>query len=449
MNIDSKIGDFTNTITLQDNGTVDWDLPAGVYRAKDIVREADALLEAILVQLGKAADAEALLYNLKVNLAISGKESDLPLGQLALKTKSGIELTRQAKRIGESISRWACEFNAKKWGSETYGSSTIDHLQFRSQCDNHLWTYRVANMLMGSAGGPVVMQLFNEYLHQLILLRDALLPFENWEEVPIEIPVDNSHVKGMRFVERGREAFLSKLLGKKMSHKAIVQFSQSVLSPELSTVGYGFQYRIGTILPASLGTEPLTGSRYLLRWHPVQTVMTGNDDKSAPVALDYEHSEYYVAPRSQTAEGSQSDGLQLPDQGLKSIDQARIIPSGDQERVVLHYKLHINAAEYTVDLGQAFRGHRFIYRPVEHAGSNSERTEISSHYASDILNLPGLVTDESGTHFISADGNPLVQWALLGRLYPENVVLLAKGDKEELKAASVSGKGFGTQFLVL
>lgn len=40
---------------------------------------------------------------------------------------------------------------------------------------------------MGPKGSPEIMQLFNEYLHQLILLRDALMPFENWEEVPIMI----------------------------------------------------------------------------------------------------------------------------------------------------------------------------------------------------------------------------------------------------------------------
>ncbi|MEK4876969.1 MULTISPECIES: hypothetical protein [Paenibacillus] len=442
-----------STIVQHDNGAVDWNLPVGVYRAKDIVRELDTLLEAVLVQLGRAADAEALLYNLQANLAIAGRESDLPLEQLALETKSGIELTRQAQRIGESISRWAREFNAEKWAFETYGSSTLDHLHFRSHCDNHLWTHRVANLLMGPAGSPVVMQLFNEYLHQAILLRDALLPFENWEEVPIKITADSSRGKGMRFVERGRAEFFSKLLGKRMSHKAIVQFAQSVLSPELLTVGYGFQYRLGAILPASLCSEPLNASRYLLRWYPVQMVMTGNGDKSTPVAFDYEYSDYYAAPRSQTAVGSQIAGLQLPDQELKSIDEALIVPSGDQERVVLHYKLHIKSAEYTVDLGQAFRGHRFMYRPIANPGSDSERTtgtpsDMNSHYTHDILSLHGLVTNESGTHFISADGNPLVLWALLGKLYPENVVLLEGVREQELQNASRSGKGFGTKFLI-
>lgn len=57
-----------------------------------------------------------------------------------------------------------------------------------------------------------------------------------------------------------------------------------------------------------------------------------------------------------------------------------------------------------------------MYHPVEQSGSNTEPTEtpaeISTHDVCDILNLHGLVTNESGIHYISADGNPLVLWAL-------------------------------------
>lgn len=59
------------------------------------------------------------------------------------------------------------------------------------------------------------------------------------------------------------------------------------------------------------------------------------------------------------------------------------------------------------------------------------------------------MTNKDDIHFIATGGNELVLWALLGKLYPENVVLLDKGDPEELEAAYVSGKGFGTQFLLL
>src|SRR6478752_77341 len=228
------IGQFTEkTIKSHEKkGSFDWNLPSGVYRAKDIVRELNPLLEAIIVQLGEAADSKALLENLEANLAISGRESVLPLGQLSLNDMCGIELTEQAKSIGETLTRWASEFNSQQRALKEYGEVVLNSLNFRSHCDNHPWTPKVANLLLGSAGGPAVMQLFNEYLHQLVLLRDALLPFENWKEVPIPI-LDGRQTVGLRFLEPARDRFITQLIVRKIPNKEIVRFAQSLLSPDL------------------------------------------------------------------------------------------------------------------------------------------------------------------------------------------------------------------------
>lgn len=93
-----------------------------------------------------------------------------------------------------------------------------------------------------------------------------------------------------------------------------------------------------------------------------------------------------------------------------------------------------------------------MYRPEGNDNADVaivKRTSVSLHSAADILALSGLVTNTDGIHFIPTDRNELVRWALLGKLYPENVVILDNGDPEELEKAYVSGKGFGTQFLVL
>ncbi|MGG3574094.1 hypothetical protein ABES80_16685 [Bacillus gobiensis] len=435
-------------VTKQPNERYDWNLPSGVYRAQDIVRELDALLEAVLVQLGGAADAEALLANLEANLAITGRESDLPLGEMAQHNRAGEELSRQAQLIGEGLVRWARVFNSQKRAAEAFGNSTLRSLSFRSHCDNHLWTHKVSSLLMGPAGGPGVMQLFNEYLHQIILLRDALLPFDNWEEVPIE--VEESHGKGLRFVERSRSEFLAKLLGKKMTHKTIVQYAQSVLSPELDRVGYGFQYRLGTVLPGSLGAELASAPRYLLRWHPVLLVLDGTaDGDPSLVAFDYEFPDYYAAPRSRVAGGDSVDALtEVPLPVTSDIREAQLVPVGQSNRVVIQYRLQINGDVYVVDLGQAFRGHRFMYRPAAASDSTSP-FQVRVHHPSHILGLEGLVTDEEDTHLIPTAGNPLLEWALLGKLYPENVVVLEGADKEKMAAARNAGKGFGTKFLIV
>ncbi|MBW0933604.1 MULTISPECIES: hypothetical protein [Priestia] len=436
----------------EENGSFDWDLPSGVYRAKDIVRELNILLEAIMVQLGEAADSKAMLDNLEANLAISGRESVLPLGQLSLNDTSGIELTKQAKSIGETLTRWASEFNSQQLALKEYGEAVLNNLNFRSHCDNHPWTPKVANLLLGSAGSPTVMQLFNEYLHQLVLLRDALIPFENWEEIPIKIDERNS-VKGLRFMEQAHSEFLYKLLGKRMSHKALVKFAQSVLSSELTTVGYGFQYHLGTILPASLGALPATAPRYLLYWHPVWTIVDDNFDVSIPITFNYEFPDYLSAPRSNAGDGQVASELDVLNQELENVYKAQILTTGNQQSAVLKYHIQLGSNDFVVDLGQIFRGQRFMYRPATNSksvsGAHSEKpADFKEHHVWGILETPGLITNESGNHLISARGNYLILWALLGKLYPENVIILNSLSEEEFKAANITGKGFGAKFLI-
>ncbi|WP_308531264.1 hypothetical protein [uncultured Paenibacillus sp.] len=122
--MDSLIGKFPGDSMKQGmNENFDWNLPAGVYRAKEIVIELDKMLEAILVQLGELVngDPTVLLDSLRANLAISGRLSSLPLGPLALEDKAGVELTAQAVRIGEQLVSWAREINAEKKALAKYG----------------------------------------------------------------------------------------------------------------------------------------------------------------------------------------------------------------------------------------------------------------------------------------------------------------------------------------
>ncbi|KAJ0345850.1 hypothetical protein COL922a_014914, partial [Colletotrichum nupharicola] len=58
------------------------------------------------------------------------------------------------------------------------------------------------------------MQLYNEYMHQMVLLRDALLPFYNYEEVLI--PVTGAG-RGLRHMEGPREGFMAKLFTKQVT----------------------------------------------------------------------------------------------------------------------------------------------------------------------------------------------------------------------------------------
>jgi len=433
---------------------MDWNLPAGVYRAKEVVIELDKMLEAMLVQLGEPvnSDPTVLIDSLLANLAVSGGLSSLPLESLALDDNAGIEITAQAVRISEQLVSWAREINAEKKTLAAYGPETLGKLEFRSHCYGHPLTLEARHQVWGPFGGSRIMQIYNEYLHQFVLLRDALLPFANWEEVPFEVK-EHTEFKGLRFLEPSREVFLTQLFKKKLTHKSIVQYAQSVVSSGLSKTGYGFQYRLGTVLPAGLGESARTAVRYLLKWHPVQTVAVGKQDWAA-VSFDYEYEDYYAALRNEAGVGKPGDKETLPVSG-EHYDEpsiARLLPKTVADRTILRFSLEMEGREFTVDLGQLFRGHRFLYRPYGNDNADAavaKRDSLSLHLAADILSHSGLVTNTDGIHFISTGENDLVLWALLGKLYPENVVLLDKGDKDELEVAYVSGKGFGTQFLVL
>ncbi|MFC9708689.1 hypothetical protein ACFTRD_11045 [Paenibacillus sp. NPDC056933] len=459
VDVESLIGAYSqDSIRPGENAAIDWKLPDGIYRAREAVIELDKLLEAILVQLGEPINGNptVLLDSLQANLAISGDVSSLPLGPLALKDKAGVEITAQAARIGEQLVLWAREINSEKRALTQYGLGTLGELNFRSHCYGHTLIPEAVAQVLGPVGGPRVMQLYNEYLHQFVLLRDALLPFANWEQVPFEVK-EHTQFKGLRFVEPARKVFLTQLLGKELTHKAIVQYAQSVLGSGLTSAGYGFQYSLGTVLPAGLGESAGAAARYLLKWHPVQTIEAEDTKDIVAISFEYEYDDYYAAPREEAGPGipGSKDHLHISeehsDSDLPSI--ARLLPNTDSDRTTVRFSLEKGGCVFTVDLGQLFRGHRFSYRPEGNINSKSaimKRISTSFHRVEDILSHSGLVTNiDEGIHFIPTGRNELVQWALLGKLYPENVVLLDKGDEEELEAAFVSGKGYGTQFMVL
>lgn len=456
IDIEPLIGKYPNdSIRLGANEALDWNLPAGIYRAKEIVMELDKMLEAMLVQLGEPVngDPQVLLDSLQANLAISGRLSSLPLGPLALEDKAGAEITAQAVRIGEQLISWAREINSEKKVLAEYGTETLGKLEFRSHCYGHPLTPDATAQVWGSFGGPRIMLIYNEYLHQFVLLRDALLPFANWEEVPFEVE-EHTGFKGLRFLEPVREVFLTQLLGKKLTHKSIVQYAQGVVSSGLSIAGYGFQYRLGTVLPAGLGESARTAAHYLLKWHPVQTIAADETQDLIAVSFEYEYDDYYAAPRIEAGKGApvNEDAFPISREHYDEPSIARLLSYSSNDRTTLRFSLEMEEREFAVDLGQLFRGQRFLYRPHRSGDANAASTKRNSsswHHAADILSHSGLVTNMDGIHFIPTGGNELVLWALLGKLYPENVVLLDKGDQEELEAAYVSGKGFGTQFLLL
>lgn len=430
-----------------DIGLTAWDLPRRPLMARQVVESLDVLLEAMCLQLG-AIDRRPLIRSMAATLSIAGREACLPLATLDFADPLRRELTAQAARIGETITAWAVEANESQVALRRYGRDALMSLALRSRCDGHLWTNAATSLLTGPNGGPIVMQLYNEWLHQLVLLRDALLVYENWQDVPL--PLDRlSGSRGLRALEAARASFLASFLTRIPTHASIVAHARSLFDP--AGIGgsegdyYGFQAEHGLALPSVMGSETIdNASSGLLTWHAtrIDPLCDRQTSTSATVPFHYAFADYLAAPRSVIKAAMTGVPLEA-----KAMTVAEPVPGGG-----LHLWLQLGDTgnSHRVDLGQCLRGHRFAYR-ARAAGTARDGQEAFSrpgaiwHEAGAVLRQPGLLSAENGVHLVPTGGDALLTLAILGKLYPENTVLAQDAAWPDVLAA---GKGYGAKFVV-
>jgi hypothetical protein len=480
---------------------VEYPLSPGAYTAKQLVAVVSPLLETVVCALGPSSPPEdspleVLLNGLAAILSTSGRVSSLPLSYGECDT-SRREIAGQAQIIGKALVQHArAAFSLEK---------ADGNFRIRSPCEGHLWTSAVVSLLMGSRSNRYLMELYNEWLHQMVLLRDLLLPFENYDEVPLLITTNAR--RGLREAEEPRKRFLLQCLAGATPYLAIVNLAKTFTAPDLLSGGYGFQYSQGLVLPAFLSGS---SSCYLLRYHPARL-----EDTSSNLLFDYEHQDYYTAPQNNISEPETvvAPGAWPPPSlfALKPPNtkcSLEVNVGSDSTRRILKLQVDIDSGTLvSVDIGQISRGRRYVYhvkpsmRPPtsSHNGPNgttsngenksssekyqtngsalkSQLTRKSSelpesrpksalnkhvflHEASNILSQPGLVTslshkpgsdtaanDVNAIHIIPAK-NLAIGLALLGKLYPENVVLLNENQVPE--AANIVGKNFTARFVIM
>jgi hypothetical protein len=315
-----------------------------------------------------------------------------------------------------------------------------------SHCDGHLWTREVVGELMGSRGDSVVMQLYNEWSHRIVLLRNALMPFENWEEVPIVIAKEGS--QGMRMLEQPSDSFIRHVLSGRLPQKAVVDMAKALTAPGLPSGGFGFQYSQGAVLPAFLSGS---SSRSLLRYYPARETSSASD-----VLFDYEYAMYDQAEKSElplnTAKLSRDTVQAVTD---VSELRSRAIPDTGGSRAYLQVELELRGhpeAGFRVCLGQVARGWRYANRPpVSNDSHSTDPGHTVFHRAEDALALPGLVfsalssVQHDETLHVFPISDPLLGLALFGKLYPGNVVSLSGID--DFASTLQAGRGFGTKFV--
>ncbi|KAJ5372689.1 hypothetical protein N7517_004695 [Penicillium concentricum] len=422
-----------------------WTLRSGVYTPRQVVEGFAPLLDTVVYRLGEdvpnTRSARALLLdNVASNLATHTRESTLSF-QKDVPDLSRREMKEQADRIGKALVKWAREASNGPFEPE---------LNIRSPCENHLLTPVNVDLMFGPRSQPHLMQLFNEYMHQMVLLRDALLPFLNFDEVLI--PIDGKAARGIRHVEPSRAQFLTTLVTKSVTQVSVLAHAKALLAPDLprtDTGGYAFQYEHGTILPAVLSGGDT-------HFHLLEYVPAKFDPSQKNILFDYEFSDYYTAPRPEIAPGSQvqaEDLLKFPSESTSSVVQNAslgLVPSTESTPVrQLELRLEFNSGKCVgVDVGQIARGHRYAYQALVGKEADLPAQHAIVHSALDILLHPdrGLITAKHGGIHVIPTVEPIVALATLGKLYPENVVLLPQYDG--VSQTEKAGKGFEPKFII-
>ncbi|KAI4251096.1 MAG: hypothetical protein LQ352_005063 [Teloschistes flavicans] len=437
-----------------------WRFQPGTYTPKQVVEQVAPLLNSLVAQLGRdrpgaVPSRKVLIDGLQECLATVGRSSTLPLGHVSQLSGDSArkEIAGQAEKIGSLLVRYAQEVSS----SDGVNSRMV----IRSPCEGHVWSRDSANLLVGSRSNGNLMQVYNEWLHQLVLLRDGLLPFENFDEVRLNIKPDSA--PGTRPLEDIRPKFMTQIMTAGVKRETIIDVAKILTASSLPSRGYGFQYASGMVMPVSL----LTGnSSVLLRYIPA----TVDDSEQQELLFDYQDKDYFSIPRTEIKPpletipstssspfaGKSSIISKLTSSSL-AIEKPSTAKASSQIRNIKLLGAFDDGKNFSVDLGQVARGLRYAHR-VSSSNTktdNSASPRLSSvglHKASDILALPNMVTstgtaDDIRLHAIQAD-SPIVRLALLGKLYPENVVLL-DGEQGALSRALGVGKGFGPQFAIV
>ncbi len=394
--------------------------------ARAFVSATVLLLQGVL-QAGPTIEPALLVEQLRATLSRDTRESSFPIRPGS--GRAAAELASQADRIGPTLVGWVADDLRTVLSHPR--ALPAGPLVVRSHCDGHLLTRHAAQTLLGPPGGPVAMQLYNEFLHQLVLLRDAMLPFTNWADVPF--PVD---ARGLRRTEESRMAFLAEAAYRQVRHSSIVRYARHLLTGSDGPAGYAFTYPSGSALPAALSGALLTCPAHLLSWSSQRS--TSHVTTWACTAADYD-----ATPRADLASLAEASATTR-----RTVDVHLVVRDRDAGSATASLRLAEGpgTAEVEVDLGQALRGHRYAARTDGPTDAGVGQQLDTAPPGTPVPPWPLLAMDalaraDAGLWVVPVAGLPhLVQLAVLGRLYPRHVLLQSPSnhlDRGHLNQATV------------
>ncbi|KAL2127450.1 hypothetical protein VTI74DRAFT_10703 [Chaetomium olivicolor] len=365
----------------------EWRFRPGAYTPKEFIREIAILLESVIVQLGPDepgdADSRAILMDgLRSSLSHEGREATLHLSDWNSEHPS--DLTRHILRIGKALFQYASESNHAVAGDPS--------LTLYSPCEGHKWVPPAGRLLRSHRSSPILMMLYNEWLHQITCLRDYLIGFDNFEHVVLNL--DDTARRGTRRMEDVRVALLERVIRGEVSRETFLETAKVLTAPDLAPGGYGFQYEKGVVLPAALFSE--IAPSFLLHFTPTRLV----EERSPRSVL--------FVPASEKADVSVLKASSLSQVSWQISITAENAQSGDPDPVL------------SIDLGSVIRG-------LDNATNASPAEEAEILASSDRIYEASEVL-LAGSHAVtsSAPGTAVIRattevdlLALLGELQPE------------------------------
>ena len=431
-----------------------WRFPVGVYTPRQVIHKLAPLLESVIVRLGpdvpdSVPSRDLLCDNLSANLSTECPESTMPIPR-SINDPSRREMANQAEAIGETLVRYVREKKV---------SMADPLLNVHISCEGHSWTAPVTDLLTSARSSNQLMELYNEWQHQIVLLRDALLPFQNFGDVLLCIESENP--LGLRKFEETRSRFILQCLTRTVSRTSLVDVAKTFTAPRLRSGGYGFQYAYGLVLPAFLAG---CSSLQLLRYCPARL-----NDSANELLFDYEYANYHSAPRFSIPwvaptvpflDMPLTSNLDFsPEVSECSLQIELISGSNGRRHHLLNLVLHLGTGQekvrISVDVGQIARGRRYTYqvtnKPVTIINtvkiSTRPRKTLAYKSAKSILEQSGLVTSsKEDIIYVIPAPHPVLALALLGKLYPSKVIIL--GAEQSMSCALGGQKGFEPRFII-
>ncbi|MGR6919473.1 hypothetical protein ACU635_35010 [[Actinomadura] parvosata] len=360
------------------------------------VAAASTLLESAVAAAGGGQATRAdFIAGLEAGLSTSGPYATLRLDAGLAGQEVRGELRENAIAVSEVV------LDLVRSTSGTPGVPDI-----HSSCVGYAWIPPVVERLIAGPGMHAARNLYNEWLWQLVLLRDALIPFTDPSRVRLL-----ADAGGLTRLQDARDWFAVQVMTRRIAHAAIVRFAAEAVTGGHAEGAYGFQHGGTVVLPPVAFDGELLGPAYLLSPHEGALVAEGTA--------------YFVQGQE---DGETASTLSAPAREIGDVEVVgltdRLVPGppGPGATRTLSLVVGFDGHEWAADLGRALRGHRYAARPAGSGDSRPTATTVGAWSGCAVLRQDGEVAVPGGG-VIPTGGQRALTLALLGRLRPGNVVL--------------------------